>query len=99
VEDFTKKLVNNALRKYLSETKDKIIYYSPCVLVQLFEKFWGFVAIKSNRIMEFRPVVNLTKDVAIELDIQEVKYVNNHRYMFKHTGNHSHIKKISLESF
>lgn len=58
-------------------------------MVQLFEKFWGFVAIKSNRMMEFVPVVNLTKDVSIEIDIQEVKFVNDHRYMFKHTGKKS----------
>ena len=36
--------------------------------------------------MEFIPVVNVTKDVSIEIDIQEVKFVNDHRYMFKHTG-------------
>lgn len=74
------------MRKYLSSTKDKVIYYTPCVLVQLFEKFFGFLAVRSNRMLEFVPVVNCTKSLGIEIDIQEVKYVNNHRYMFKHTG-------------
>ena len=86
LEKFTKTLINSELRKYLDNTKERIIYYTPCMLVQLFEKFWGFLIVKANRVIEFVPVVNITKDTHLSIPIQEVKYVNNHRYMFKHIG-------------
>lgn len=87
IKSYTKKLVNSTLRKYLEDSKEKVIYYTPCTLVQLFEKFHGFLVVKATRMIEFVPVVNVTKDVHIKIPIMEVKYVNDHRYMFQHTGN------------
>lgn len=86
IRSYTKKSVNAALRNYLENSKEKVIYYTPCSLIQLFEKFYGFLIVKATRLIEFIPVVNITKDVHLKIPIQEVKYVNDHRYMFKHTG-------------
>jgi hypothetical protein len=83
---FAASLVNTALKKYIAESKDKIIYYAPCRLVQLFEYFYGFLVIKATKVVEFVPIVNKTKDVNLKILIREVKYVNNHRYMFKPVG-------------
>lgn len=78
--------VARAMKKYVADSKDKIIYYAPCKLVQLFEQFYGFVAIKATKVLEFVPVVNITKDVDIQIPIREIKFINDHRYMFKPVG-------------
>lgn len=32
------------------------------------------------------PIVNKTKNAHVSIPINEIKYVNNHRYMFKNIG-------------
>jgi factor associated with neutral sphingomyelinase activation len=83
---FVTKLVSKAMKKYVAESRDKVIYYSTCKLVQLFEFFLGFIVIKATKVIEFVPVVNVTKDVNLKISIREVKFVNDHRYMFKPVG-------------
>jgi len=55
-------------------------------MVQLFEFFLGFIVIKESGVLEFVPVVNKTKDARVSIPMNEIKYVNNHRYMFKNIG-------------
>lgn len=85
-QGFVSKLVNKMMKKYVAESKDKIVYYTPCKLVQLFEHFYGFVVIKATKVLEFVPIVNVTKDVHLKIPIREIKFVNDHRYMFKPIG-------------
>lgn len=80
------KLVNKMMKRYVAESKEKIVYYTPCRLVQLFEHFYGFVVIKATKMLEFVPIVNVTKDVHLKIPIREIKFVNDHRYMFKPVG-------------
>lgn len=54
--------------------------------MQLFEYFSGFIVIKETGVLEFVPVVNKTKNAHVCIPINEIKYVNNHRYMFKNVG-------------
>lgn len=79
-------LVIKSMKKYVAESKEKIVYYTSCKLVQLFEVFFGFVVIKATKVMEFIPVVNVTKELNLKIPLREIKYVNDHRYMFKPIG-------------
>lgn len=86
LSSYVKNLVQNALKQYMEASKEKIIYFTHCKLVQLFESFYGFLVVKASKILEFIPVVNKTKELNIQIQMSEVKYVNNHRYMFKPIG-------------
>jgi len=83
---FVNTRVQRTMKKYVADSKDKIIYYAQCKLVQLFEHFFGFVVVKATKVFEFIPVINVTKDVELKIPLREVKYVNDHRYMFKPVG-------------
>jgi factor associated with neutral sphingomyelinase activation len=85
-QGFVARLVNKAMKKYVAESREKVIYYTTCKLVQLFEYFLGFIVVKATKVVEFVPIVNVTKDVNLKIPIREVKFVNDHRYMFKPVG-------------
>ena len=99
LSDYIRTLVEYDLKKYLEKSKEKVVYYAPCKLLQLFECFYGFFTVKGNKVIEFTPVVNVTKDVNLKISLQEIKFVNDHRYMFKpigieiflHNSNESHL--------
>lgn len=54
--------------------------------MQLFEYFSGFLVIKESGTLEFIPVVNKTKNCQMSIPLNEIKYVNDHRFMFKPIG-------------